>query len=477
MHADCRRCRFFLAAWVCVCLSNPFSAAAQTAPAEIPPAELRAIYQAELGALFDNSRFDETLAAHRLIEEFFAAQDAGVRKAALAQIEKSRLDPAVLGRLCRIRLGWPDLPGGVYYINERVGPHDVAYFLGIPDGYTRAKPWPLVVRLAPADPFVAQPRPDQQHVAAIYRDWITTELARHPDAIVLMPLLNLTWLYGPGYLGMNSVMEPIFHVGERANIDPARVYLIGHSLGGHAAWNLALHYPTYFAAFNPMGASARAEFQRLRLRNLRNTWPVVWHDTDDQIVKVDMARQLVRALRGLKLDVDYEETRKLGHRPPDNIADKLYEKVRSRTRSLYPRQVMLQSNRPDAIFNRVDWLQVDQPTSPGDEKRMYFSLGKEHMIVHPRPWSATATLAAANRVEVITDNVDLLRIYLNDQMIDMSKPLTVLVNSRARFEGIARPDIAAMMNDQLFLGRGWRYFIAVVEIDLATPPATRPAGN
>ena len=35
------------------------------------------------------------------------------------------------------------------------------------------------------------------------------ELTDHPDAIVLMPLLNLDELYGPGPVGMNLVMQSV----------------------------------------------------------------------------------------------------------------------------------------------------------------------------------------------------------------------------------------------------------------------------
>ena len=44
-----------------------------------------------------------------------------------------------------------------------------------------------------------------------------------------MPLLNLDELYGPSYAGMNSVIQPLLHAAGRANVDPARVYLIGHA--------------------------------------------------------------------------------------------------------------------------------------------------------------------------------------------------------------------------------------------------------
>ena len=35
------------------------------------------------------------------------------------------------------------------------------------------------------------------------------------------------------------------------------------------------------------------------------------------------------------------------------------------------------------------------------------------------------------------------------------------------------PDVEPMLKDQLFLGRGWPYYTAVIDIDLA-PPTTEP---
>jgi len=73
---------------------------------------------------------------------------------------------------------------------------------------------------------------------------------------------------------------------------------------------------------------------------------------------------------------------------------------------------------------------------------------------------------------VLSDNAQSFRIYLNDQMIDFSRSISVRVNGRTRFEGYLKPSVTEMLNDQLFLGRGWRYFTAVVDIDFGEP-ATR----
>jgi hypothetical protein len=248
-------------------------------------------------------------------------------------------------------------------------------------------------------------------------------------------------------------------------------------MAGHATWNLGLHYPTYFAAINPLAGAASGDWQRLRLMNLSNVLPVVWHDATDEVVKVGFSRSIVKALKDMKIDVDYEETKTAGHAPPPDVLERTYEKLRARTRELYPKTVNLQSNRPETIFNRVDWLQVYQPLVPGKGRRLMLRKGTGPIKTYERAYSARAAITAPNRIEIRADNVATLRCYLNDQLIDYRKPVTVLVNNKTRFEGMLTPDVEPMLKDQLFLGRGWRYYTGVIDIDLAPPstgPSTRP---
>ena len=264
---------------------TPRATTVSTAPVEMDRDTLTKLYAGELGDKYDATKLDELISAHRLIEDYFA--NPPQRKSIVAQLEATKIDPNTLGRLTRIRMrGWLPLEQGVYYINERVGPHTVKYFLGIPSGYDRTKPWPLVIKLPAADAFVKDPRPTADMVVIFYRDWMNEEVKRHPDAVVIMPLLNLDELYGPSYAGMFTVIQPMQHVAARVNIDPARVYLAGHSMSAHAVWNLALHYPMYFAGINPLAGGASQDWQRLRMMNLRNVAAVVWHDLNDEIIKV-----------------------------------------------------------------------------------------------------------------------------------------------------------------------------------------------
>ncbi len=102
------------------------------------------------------------------------------------------------------------------------------------------------------------------------------------------------------------------------------------------------------------------------------------------------------------------------------------------------------------------------------------------MRVYQHSSRLQATRAGGNGIDVKSDNVATLRIYVNDQMVDFREPVTVKVNGKPRFQGKLTPDVETMLKDQLFLGRGWRYYSAVVDIDLApasTQPTTKPSGK
>jgi hypothetical protein len=146
--------------------------------------------------------------------------------------------------------------------------------------------------------------------------------------------------------------------------------------------------------------------------------------------------------------------------------------MRQRVRELYPKHVSLQSDRMEPMYNRNDWVRIDQSLAPGKERRLLLPNGSGRLTLYGNPFKVDATIVAPNEIRIVTDNVAVFRIYLNDQMIDFSRSVSIKVNGRTRFEGYLKPTTIDMLNDQLFLGRGWRYFTAVVDIDLAAPETT-----
>jgi hypothetical protein len=459
--------RLVLIASVCAILAAVAEAAPSTEPAEI--------YQNTLGNLFQPDSVPQYDQAHQILEDYFAATTSTQRKTDVDSLNSLGLDPAVIGRLARIRSSWSKLDPGVYYINDTIGSHNVRYFLGIPSDYTPEKSWPLMVKLPAANAFLTDPPPSADQVTKIYSGWILDELQAHPDALVLMPLFNLNELYGPGATGMNLVIQPILHAAGKVNIDPAQVYLMGHSLAAHAVWNIAIHYPTYFAGINPLAGSASQSWQRLRLGDLSNVNIVMWADASDDVIPVDDSRSLVRYFQTLDRTVDYTETKDLGHAPSQAILDEEYGKLRSTKRTLYPKQVYIESNSPDTIYNRVDWLQIYQPLNSGQTLKLLFTIGGQSIDVYSRVFRAIAEFTGPNTISINTNNVESVRFYLNDQMVDFSQPINIIVNGKSHFDQVVPTSVDEMLKDQTFLGRGWRYFTAIIDLDLTDTPANSEA--
>ena len=156
--------------------------------------------------------------------------------------------------------------------------------------------------------------------------------------------------------------------------------------------------------------------------------------------------------------------------PSPQIVEDEYQKLRTRTRDLYPNAVFIQSNSADTIFNRADWVQIYQPMSPGQQAKVQFSRGSQGMYIYQNAFRVIAEIADPHTIRLNVNNVQLVRIYLNDQMVDLDQPVQVFVNGISRFNAIVPQSIEEMLKDQLFLGRGWRYYTAVIDLDLAEAP-------
>jgi poly(3-hydroxybutyrate) depolymerase len=122
--------------------------------------------------------------------------------------------------------------------------------------------------------------------------------------------------------------------------DPSRVYLTGHSMGGHGAWIVGALFPGRFAAIGPSAgwisfstyasatrpstqpASPLADLMRrassasdtsLVFHNLAHAGVYILHGADDKNVPAAQARQMVEHLGQFHHDFVYHEQPKAGH--------------------------------------------------------------------------------------------------------------------------------------------------------------------
>ena len=139
--------------------------------------------------------------------------------------------------------------------------------------------------------------------------------------------------------GRLDALEALDRAAERLRIDGDRVYLTGHSMGGHGAWHLASLFPDRFAAAGPSAgwisfwtyrfrganladtSAVRRMIRRsttpsetfLHTENLRGMGLYILHGGADDNVPPEESRSMVDSLGAFHRDFTYHEEAGAGH--------------------------------------------------------------------------------------------------------------------------------------------------------------------
>lgn len=137
---------------------------------------------------------------------------------------------------------------------------------------------------------------------------------------------------------------------EDERIDPHRVYLVGYSMGGHAAWALAARAPERFAAVVPIAGGGDPKFAE-QLVDVP-LWAV--HGADDEVVPVMQSREMSAAVKEVGGNPRLSEPLGVGHaawrvvfRQDSDVLDWMF---RQRLRTLAPPEVTT----PGSQINRFE---------------------------------------------------------------------------------------------------------------------------
>ncbi|MGL4651096.1 MAG: alpha/beta fold hydrolase, partial [Caldilineaceae bacterium] len=124
---------------------------------------------------------------------------------------------------------------------------------------------------------------------------------------VLAPQLasGMWWATTP----MRPLETLITQVVAEHHLDPARIYVVGHGMGGYGAWALALSNPGRFAALVAMASGGDSE-RAVQLKDLP-AWVI--HGGKDPVVLPREAERLVNALQTCGAPVKYTRFDQAGH--------------------------------------------------------------------------------------------------------------------------------------------------------------------
>lgn len=242
------------------------------------------------------------------------------------------------------------------------------------------------------------------------------------------------------------VLATIQQVRRRYHVDPDRIFLTGMSNGGIGTWLIGMHHAPLFAGIAPM-ASGLDDVLMPFLANLRNTPIYIIHGAKDQVMPVELSRSISRELTALGYQHVYREHQREhpmagGHYFPREELPELVAWFNAQRRNPFPTTIRLV--REASHFQPFGWVRID-----GTDEIAAFSedlINKRDALTRGKQYAKLeASLVAPNRIEVATKRVQRYSLFLNDRLIDFSKPLTVLTDGRVSFEGTVVPSLDTLL--------------------------------
>jgi poly(3-hydroxybutyrate) depolymerase len=189
---------------------------------------------------------------------------------------------------------------------------EMEYALFVPSGYDKEKKSPLVIAL-----HGLGGNPQQ-----FMRTRGLTEQAEKRGYIVAAPMgYNERGWYGQsvpkfgkkdgdpanlGELSEKDVMNVLGIVKKEYSVDPDRVYLMGHSMGGGGTWFLGIKHADEWAALAPI---APAIFSKRpdELEKIKSMPVILVQGDKDALVPVAGARRWAEQMKKLEMTYDYIE--------------------------------------------------------------------------------------------------------------------------------------------------------------------------
>lgn len=240
--------------------------------------------------------------------------------------------------------------------------------------------------------------------------------------------------------------------------DPNRIYVMGISEGGYAGYRLGAHMADRWAgscamaAAEPMDTSPPENFRNLPFR-------CGIGEQDTMFNRINLARKYFEKLDELKqadgasnayihfLDAQAGKGHGIDYKPgPLWIAQYV--------RNPWPvRVVWTVQPLHKVIRHQMYWLALD---SVPETTPLYLTASVEKNVV-----TLTAEVNGADKKRTAASDVS-LRVYLNDTLADLDKPVKVIVNSKTVFDGKVKRSVAALARS--LNERGDPYLMFPVEI-------------
>jgi len=308
-----------------------------------------------------------------------------------------------------------------------------SYALHVPSSYDPTQSYPLILCLHGAG-FTGE---------SYLERWVPRLEDRY---ILACPTISMgAWWTR---FGEDITLEILHSVSAEYHIDSERIFLTGMSNGGIGAWIIGMHHADLFAGIAPM-ASGIDDVLFPFVENLAHTPVYVIHGEEDQVMPVQLSRDLVqemkrRGISHLYREHDLTHPHAGGHFFPRQELPALIAWFDQQHRSSLPRQVSLV--RDATHLTSFSWVRIDMTDHIAAfsenliDSRDEYITGMIYAKLH-------AEITGPNTIVVNTVRVKRYTLLLNDALVDFSQPIVVKTNGVTSLEGMVEPSIETLLKE------------------------------
>jgi poly(3-hydroxybutyrate) depolymerase len=406
----------------------------------------------------ESARHEASPAFISLIQHYLNAptyEDAELMLVTILQ--DSRADLKTVGAALAAGQPYAMEPTGTYLHQPvRVGDRTHHFGLHVPESYLPFKDYALVVCL---------------HGAGFTGDaYLERWQARLGEGYILAcpTLMSGAWWTREAE---ELVIATISLVQTRYRIDPDRVFLTGMSNGAIGAYLIGAHHAPRFAGIAPMAGGLDDVLLPL-LANLARTPVYIIHGAHDQVMPVQLSRTIAGELRRLGIPHVYREHTRVhpqagGHFfPREEVPDLVAWFDRTR-RTPVPARVTVVRDASHLV--PFGWVRIDATDRIVSFTDRLLDV-RDEALANRLYAKADARVASPNRIEVRTDRVRRYTLFLNDALVDFSKPVTVVTNGRVSYEGPVSPSVETLLRDARRRQERRPLFPVALSIDVGERP-------
>lgn len=394
----------------------------------------------------------------------------------LASMKAKGLGPAEVEKILRSgRSEYPEEPyprgqlvPGVALPNDYVD-HATEMMVYVPKTYDRKNAHPLLLVV-----HGGSATRDLMFGAAAARSgfdpfWVTE--AEKRGFVMVAPLTDRGWMY----IGNSILFSALAKIQRELHIDPDRIYLTGHSMGGHMSWRSAFQFPDRFAAVSPMSGG----YDYVKSKDVTNLLNIPGYTTYGTTEPYQI-REFNDIIATWMKEHDYPwicARREGGHEIFEDEIPKVAEFFVKNPRDLYRSRVYARMGAQPMSFevaeknpgwnrehtwrggraipaNTIHWLRCFPPLPGTPAEKSVQTVDARNL--------------GNNRFEVTSQFARKLRIFLHPLMVDFSRPVVVTVNGKKLHDARVTPSLNTLLEHvREFDDRG-RIFWAAIDLEPKT---------